>query len=492
MNAGDAAPDHPRANALALRSWVFAAGAAFLILMPLTSFPWFPSILRTIVAPASLYPLAVLVGAGVVAWSFRARTSLTTVTALTALALALSGNLLVSLNQANAASVDTGAVVYRWLRAVLSIAMACGFLLGGFVFAGWHRRSPIVVVRSMIVALVVAAPFAFLGIATMLSIPGARSAYSLAREITATSGATPIGDLQRFVALTFEPSFAALELTTWWLPFTIGGFLTTRKVRYAAASILLLVLAVATQAITAVAGVLGLAVTAVLIEGRRVSRAGISASIGIVCVGILALTWLETSAAAERNPVTGRVATEVRRAIDGSLFERGPSDGSLAVRSALGHTALRVWASTPVFGAGLGSSGYLFGSHVPEWAYRNNSLAEYWAYVDNPQGKIFPSAKNLYLRIASDAGIVGLAAFMATFVAIVVKIARMRRHELDRNASQETQLQGARSWLATSALLASGGAAFAYFSVDSFALPFLWVWWGLALGTRRSLGAGDA
>jgi len=311
-----------------------------------------------------------------------------------------------------------------------------------------------------------------MSLATTYGVPVVSDLYRHLRELLTTSGATPIGGLRRVTGLAFEPSFAGFEYAAWWLPiaFTLALYRRTRVAGVVLGSAFLLA-ALGTQSITALISLGALLIVAIVTLFRR-ARSGASAGL-VLAASLVALIALSSTPSVLR--VASRVSTQLPDFVSGEYFNGGPRDPSLSERAALLHNAVNIAVAHPLFGAGFGLAGYRFGEFRPAWTYNNPYLKTYEAYLSDPDGNVFPSAKNLYVRIWSETGIVGLfllLAFIRTGFARAIRASR-----------QELSFQGAQ-WLGVATILGLIASSVAYLSLDSFGIPFLWAWLGIASGAN--------
>jgi len=124
----------------------------------------------------------------------------------------------------------------------------------------------------------------------------------------------------------------------------------------------------------------------------------------------------------------------------------------------------RVFESYPVLGVGLGNAGFFFPKTIPAYGYQ---LVEVRAALDtdNPD---FLNPKNLWVRLLAETGIVGFGVF-AVWLILLWFGSRM----LHLRASEVKAVIGLAASLALLAQLAEG------FSLDTFALPQMWIILGL-------------
>jgi hypothetical protein len=124
----------------------------------------------------------------------------------------------------------------------------------------------------------------------------------------------------------------------------------------------------------------------------------------------------------------------------------------------------RVFESYPVLGVGLGNAGFFFPKTIPAYGYQ---LVEVRAVL-NTENPDFLNPKNLWVRLLAETGIVGFAVFLVWLV--VLWFGSRMLHSGAREVKAVIGLAGS---LALLAQLAEG------FSLDTFALPQMWVILGL-------------
>jgi len=137
-------------------------------------------------------------------------------------------------------------------------------------------------------------------------------------------------------------------------------------------------------------------------------------------------------------------------------------------------SGLKTFTLHPLLGVGLGNSGFLFRESVPVFGY---SLPEITTILNGaPQ---FPNPKSLWVRLLAETGVVGFLVFVLWLVMMGLGAAR-----LARSSAVIMRVVG------LGALLALATQMFEGFSLDTFALPQLWIVLGLvAAGLTTSLAA---
>jgi hypothetical protein len=113
----------------------------------------------------------------------------------------------------------------------------------------------------------------------------------------------------------------------------------------------------------------------------------------------------------------------------------------------------------PLLGVGLGNTGYFFAQHLPVIADRLNEIMYVLTYE-----YYLPNVKSFWVRLLSETGLIGFSLFCTWFYVLWCGGKNLERH-----GRQELRLFGWMAFFVIVAFLAEG------FSIDSFALPYLWV-----------------
>jgi hypothetical protein len=122
-----------------------------------------------------------------------------------------------------------------------------------------------------------------------------------------------------------------------------------------------------------------------------------------------------------------------------------------------------VFAHYPLLGVGLGNNGFFFQQYLPNIGYR---LTEIVTLLDNTA--ILPNIKSFWIRLLAETGLLGFSTFAAWQFVLWKGGAFLR---LNRSAFLRTL-----GWMGAFAILAFLAEGF---SIDSFALPYLFVAMGL-------------
>jgi O-antigen ligase len=153
---------------------------------------------------------------------------------------------------------------------------------------------------------------------------------------------------------------------------------------------------------------------------------------------------------------------------------------SLAERFAYWGLGWNVFARSPWLGVGLGNVGFYFESLLPGFGWAVNEFQKIQLELS-----ILLNAKNLWIRLLAETGVLGASIFITWLYTVYVSARSLHR--------RSEPLYRALAWMGTLAVIALIGEGF---SVDSFALPYYWTAFGLAVAasflTRNSQAAEEA
>ncbi len=274
---------------------------------------------------------------------------------------------------------------------------------------------------------------------------------------------------QRFVGFTLEPSWLAHQLNLlylpWWLAAATRG--TTaherRKGRLTVETVLLalgtlvLYLTLSRVGLLAFALVLASAFVRWLTKRKRFGR--IWLALPALPLLAFALLWTLTK-------------LDYRMRDLFSLQLSGRADPvfyvaeklSLASRFVYWDAGWRVFCDAPLFGVGLGQSGFYLPDALSPAALR---LVEVRDLIFRSETLL--NIKSFWIRVLAETGAVGFSLFMSW---IAVSFAQAR--QLTARASAFQRAIGSMAIFSLTAFTVEG------FSVDTFALPYLWICVGLS------------
>jgi O-antigen ligase len=124
----------------------------------------------------------------------------------------------------------------------------------------------------------------------------------------------------------------------------------------------------------------------------------------------------------------------------------------------------RVFEQYPILGVGLGNAGFFFEQSLPAYGYSLTEIRNVLMAADAG----FPNPKNLWVRLLAETGVGGFSAFV-----IWLGLLALAAWNTWKKASPVRRMIGLAALLALLAQVGEG------FSLDSFALPQLWIMLGL-------------
>jgi hypothetical protein len=124
---------------------------------------------------------------------------------------------------------------------------------------------------------------------------------------------------------------------------------------------------------------------------------------------------------------------------------------------------LKIFSQYPLLGVGLGNSGFFFPHQMPYLAYRSSEIM----FIVN-EAAYLVNIKSFWVRLLAETGLVGFSLF-AAWQALLWGAGKFLR-------SNQSVLVRTIGWMGAFAILAFIPEGF---SVDTFALPYLWVSMGL-------------
>jgi hypothetical protein len=466
--------------------WNLDAVARFLwgltlLALPVTSFRYFPAGAGTYVRPLAFYPLALL-GLLLVLQVARRKVSLPGVRALSPLIAFLLVALVASAIGILLAPVPLRGqqVLGRTIRAWATVFVGLGF----FLAAIWMNRTHDDVQRSvrwLLAGFVVdiawsgiqAATF-YLNVLPKPLVTHWQRAFSM-RELIR---------INRISGMAYEPSWLAGQISTIYVPWLLAAVLTGIRV---------------SRCKWLEPGLLGVALLLLL---GTYSRGGILTA-AIAAVGTLVLAgqsrirlawnWFRTGMGRWRALLVrlGVVFVCIAIAAGAMLFlaqktyvarlwnTRASSLPDFLIQNSAGARAAYIWGALsayndhPWLGVGLGASGFYIYSGLPDWAL--TTVPEIARQL-SPANALYPNPKNLYVRLLAETGLVGFFVFMAFLF-----------HILGDTLSTLRQSHPRLRYLGIAALF-TWLALFAYnMTQDSFAIPNLWINFGILAGM---VGAG--
>jgi hypothetical protein len=474
---------------------VWALWIVLLVSIPVTTFPLLSeaSGSENPVAPLALVPLGALVLLWLVPYLVRGGRLPGAVNPLLAFAA-------VSLLSAGAAAFlpilpyKDQAIPTRELRALATLAIGLAFYVTASVLPDTDEKR-----RSSVRAVYLGAAIAF----TWATIQGwfvVGQADHLPLIITRIHHLISVRDpiVDRVSGLAYEPSWLGNQLMVLYVPLFAAGALTRQSVfpfrrGWLSVEVAMLLWAVAILALTSSRisqiSFLALACFGLLVLGWRLlaaaqRRLGIAPGPGwgarkaaltvfnaILLVALVAgLVMAAGAAAGQADERLWALESIDKGFIEISHFY--PNDTVFAMGDRLAFaerlvywtSAFRTFSLYPVLGVGPGNAGFFFEQTLPEYGMR---LTEIQAVLREPSFG-FPNPKNLWAKLLSETGLLGFVFFGVWFCSMVVGSAGLYRKGVA--FGRTLGLAGLITFLTQ---LVEG------FSLDTFALPQLWLVFGL-------------
>ncbi|MBN1230631.1 MAG: O-antigen ligase family protein [Anaerolineales bacterium] len=449
-----------------------------LFFMPVTSFNYLPSFMgTTTIRPLSIYPLILLIALILpeIMKNWRDFTKMKSLVPLALFILLAAGlSLWNGLNPP--APINKLGYWGRVIRAFLSMGIGLIF----FAAALWMSRKESSIRYGMVWLYAgLAITFAW-GIIQLVAIYTPildRELIIRIQELYSVRGLRG----KRVIGFAYEPSWLADQIMTLYLPWLIGSlFSGFRVTKYRWPEWVLTGMALFLLVFTySRSGILGFAVAFVVlttIVGQEQIRQGwqwfikpfkkSSTSDGIGLRALIAaasiLMIVVTGYALSQNPYFSKLwKTGFNEGLDEYII-----DNSAGPRVAYAISAFEVFDEHPWKGVGLGALGFYLYDHLPDWVM----TTEYEIARHLSEG-LFPNAKNMYLRLLGETGIVGFWLFMVfliLYLGFSLKLLSQKEPFL-----RFIGMAGAFLWLAI---------GLRNLSQDSLTSPAMWIGLGIVQG----------
>ncbi|MBT3321201.1 MAG: hypothetical protein HN392_02850 [Anaerolineae bacterium] len=449
-----------------------------LLSLPITSFRFFPFLGKhTYVRPLAFYPL-VLLYLVLFLRLFKKEIKLPWSNVLLPFFLFLIFTLFATANGALLAPLPLRGQEY-WGRAIRAF-ITFGIGLSFFFAALWMHKEEEDLRRSLkwlyagLAFTILWVGVQAIALHTPLLKKGQVSAW---QELFSVRGLTKV---RRVSGFAFEASWLAGQLVTLYIPWLFASiFSRFNIIKNKWLEPLLFIGAVASLLLTFSRGGLLIGLFAMgltlLISGRKAISRALSwffrikksakpvyikafATRTLLFLLIIIMLWGGVSFIGQQKYVTRLWTVEANSISD--YFVQINAGGRLTYFWAAG----KAYAEHPVIGTGLGSAGFYLFQNYPDWALYNNPEV---ARQLNPTSNLYPNAKNLYLRLLAETGIIGFIIFGSFLLAVLAEIAK----EFQRN-----------KFIGSAGLFSFIAILGYYFMQDSFAMAELWINFGIILG----------
>lgn len=452
------------------------AWALFFITLPVTSFPFFPGGLggRTLVRPLSMYPLVVLLLLLIIPHLLKRPLPRTFLPVLAFTVAALASTIFALTSDLEALRGVTP--LSRLVRNLFTLALGLSFYFTAtLLHKNWDDLS--FSLRWLYAGLAAALLWGTAQIPIVLF--NHPVYYRLVNFIQGFISTRKLFTT-RISGLTYEPKWFAEQICFLLLPWLIASIITRRTSfpwRWRAVTVEWLLLLWAVVVLVFTYSRTGLFILAVLVligflfystyyqhrktrAVRKTRRRRVMEALTIFLVLVAGLYLVGS-----QNPYFSRLwrywteaKTRNKTYLEFIAFEQ---------RFVYLETALRIFDAYPWLGVGLGNYAFYFNKMLPDepWNQQKEIVRQITPGVGNDR---LITPKNLYARLIAETGLFGTAAF-TTFVVAIIGCALF----LWFSPSPEQRFWGLSAFLA---LIVFG---FVVFSFDSFALPNMWVVFGL-------------
>ena len=283
----------------------------------------------------------------------------------------------------------------------------------------------------------------------------------------------------RVSGMAYEPAWLAGQIATVYLPWLFAALLTrVRLTRFRWLEIALLGVAVLLLLATFSRGGLLTAVGATVLTFIFVGRAEPRAAwtwfmagfqrgsnwllrVGVIILVVAALTG-SALFLGQKGYIT-RLFNTRADSVEDFIIEN-----SAGARAAYTFGALGAYDESPLTGVGLGASGFYIYDHLPDWAL--TTVPEIARQLD-PENRLYPNPKNMYVRLLAETGLVGFFVFLAFLFSVLGDA--LRALQSHTNIGRYMGVAAIYSWFAV---------ALNNVTQDSFATPNIWINFGILVG----------
>ena len=455
-----------------------AAWASFFLFLPVTSFPYFPPAIGggALVRPLSLYPLILLLLLVTLPRLLTRPIPKTLLSLAPFILVALASSLLALLRDIE--PVLGISAEERILRALITLAigLAIYFTVTLLIRKPEDLRFSL---RWMYAGLALSLVWGSLQ--TIYVLHFNPRWFSLMNHLQRYISLRRLME-QRISGLTYEPNWFAEQITFLFLPWLLASVLSGYSVfrwrwRWFTVELLLLAWSIPILAFTysraglmnlAGLGFLGLLFLRPHAPKREVklSRSRVWAQRGLEAVVILAVLAGLLRFAGSKNAFFARIWGYWRSFNQPTLSGYFEYLG-FGARFIYGTAAYNTYSAYPVLGVGLGNFGFYFEEMLPDRPLA--PLPEVLRIITPEAGRNrLITAKVFYLRLLAETGLVGIAAFAAFLIAILGCALYLW---LSPDSEQK--------YWGRASILGLAGFLLAALSFDSFAIPNMWVIFGL-------------
>lgn len=416
-----------------LQRWMKILWGVVLFTLPVTSFRWLPQVFgKTDLRPLSFYPLGLLAPLLLI-YLWRNRSSFRWPVQTTPLVAFLMVALIATLIGGLYSPLELrGHDYWSWaLRAWLSLVIGMGFFWVAVLLSRsedffrsslkWMYASlAITILWGVVQAVAIHTPL--LDSSAVNSIQLSFSIRGLIKNRVSGFAFEPAWLADQIVIFYFPWLFAALltgfRLTkyVWLEPVLLLGSLGTLMLTYSRSGILGLLIAVGVVMLTVGRGILvGIwswfwaPLVSPEIPGK-LSR--LLVILVIIALLLSAFWWLNRY----------EYFSNIWQIANSESLVKYLTSISAAPRAAYTVAGLEVFNKYPIFGVGLGGSGFYLFDSLPNWALVDPYEI---ARQISPDSKIVPVVRNMFVRLLAETGIVGFWMYIAFMLSILGTVRRM-------------------------------------------------------------------
>jgi O-antigen ligase len=283
----------------------------------------------------------------------------------------------------------------------------------------------------------------------------------------------------RVSGMAYEPAWLAGQIGTIYLPWLFASLLTRLRVtRFKWLEMALLGFAVLLLLATFSRGGLLTAVGASVLTFLFVGRAELRAAwawfvsgfqrgrnwflrVGVIVLFVGALAGAAVFLS-QKEYITRLFNTQAESVADFII------ENSAGARAAYTTSTWRTYQENPITGVGLGASGFYIYRYLPDWAM--TTVPEIARQL-NPENRLYPNPKNLYLRLLAETGLIGFFVFLAFLFSVLGDALHLLQSKT--TIARYLGIAGVFTWFAV---------ALYNITQDSFAIPNIWINFGILIG----------
>lgn len=459
---------HPLFQKIQKISW-----ALFLVCLPVSSFPYFPGVFGddTQVRPLALYPLVLLVFFVTLPRLLTKKLPRTSIPYIVFVILAIASTIF-SLTRDIPLSINIS-VNGRALRTLATLVIGSIFYFTVSLFPQ-DREDLRFTLRWLYFGFVLVLIWSSFQIIYVIKFD--QRYFSWLNEIQSLVSTRKLFD-KRISGMTYEPSWFAEQLTFLLMPLTLASIVSNYSVfrwRFSWLSVEVLLLCWSSLALLFTFSRGGLAIFIILIIAslllgfikvfprKKWDWSYLFKRFVLIGLVLLVLTAGVFLVAQKNNYFSRLWSYWTDEESAGTYLEYI----AFSQRFTYWETAYQIFVDNPLMGIGLGNYTFYFQKYLPDRPYRNPELI--MKLVPEKGRNQIVTVKNFGLRILAETGVLGASAFLAFFIALfgcVVFLLFSR--------DQESVFWGRAGLIGLVSFFPVS------LSIDSFAIPNMWVVFGL-------------